>query len=106
MNIGAWQPRISIQAAIWLIFATESIADLTKRPLFTINSGDVIGKGNAEEALTSILRLATSWNAVVLLDEADVFMQRRILATPTANELIAGTSSYPDEHTSLRANSL
>ncbi|KAL1852900.1 hypothetical protein Daus18300_011982 [Diaporthe australafricana] len=84
----------------------ESIADLTKRPLFTINSGDVIGKGNAETALTSILRLATSWNAVVLLDEADVFMQKRNLATPTANELVAGTSSSPAIFICLQANLL
>ncbi|KAJ0122497.1 hypothetical protein J7T55_003010 [Diaporthe amygdali] len=84
----------------------ESIADLTKRPLFTINSGDVIGKRNAEEALTSTLRLATSWNAVVLLDEADVFMQQRNLATPFANELVAGTGPTPATFVCLLAHSL
>lgn len=84
----------------------ESISDLARRPLFVINSGDVVGKWNKEESLTSLLRLATSWNAVVLLDEADVFMQRRDPATPGANELVAGMNFFPVNVKDLHSQSL
>lgn len=84
----------------------ESISDLARRPLFVINSGDVVGKSNQEESLTSLLRLATSWNAVVLLDEADVFMQQRDPSTPTANELVAGMDILPANVIDLHSQSL
>lgn len=48
------------------------------RPLLTLNSGQIIGTGPwVERRLETILSLATRWNAIVLLDEADVFMQER-----------------------------
>lgn len=76
-----------------LTVRAEGIAHLARRPLFIIDSGDVIGKFRAEESLTGLLKLANSWHAVVLLDEADVFMQQRDLTSPRSNELVAGMSS-------------
>lgn len=83
-------PRAVQEVPIWLIMMEpEGIADLTKRPLFTINSRDI----KTEQSLTALLRLAASWKAVVLLDEADVFMQKRQLDTPAANEFVASMLS-------------
>ncbi|KAF1958925.1 P-loop containing nucleoside triphosphate hydrolase protein, partial [Byssothecium circinans] len=56
----------------------ESIAEYTRRPLYTVGCGDLgIVSYQVERVLNASLTLATKWNAVVLLDEADVFMESR-----------------------------
>ena len=56
----------------------EAIAEVTKRPLYTVSSGEL---GNTPETihskLSDILEVAELWEAVVLLDEADVFLTKR-----------------------------
>ena len=49
-----------------------------------ISTGD-FPSDSLEEHLGYLSTLATKWNAVVLLDEADVFLQRRTLHNPVAN---------------------
>ena len=41
--------------------------------------------------LTDALSLAARWNAIVLIDEADVYMAERDLKNLTRNELVSGT---------------
>lgn len=69
----------------------ESIAEYTKRPLWTINCSD-LGHQPAicERKLTESLKLAKKWNAVVLIDEADVFMSAREMRDLERNELVSG----------------
>ncbi|KAH0541618.1 hypothetical protein FGG08_003908 [Glutinoglossum americanum] len=56
----------------------ESVADFCKRPLYTISAGDLgPSPSTVEEELGAALRLATTWNAVILIDEADVFLEQR-----------------------------
>jgi hypothetical protein len=56
----------------------EAIADLLRRPLYTVSVGD-LGTTPAllEEKLANILDLSEVWNAVLLVDEADVFLSER-----------------------------
>lgn len=50
-----------------------------------------MGLGSVVEVeLSKLLNLATRWNAVVLLDEADVFMQQRTLDNLERNGLVSG----------------
>jgi hypothetical protein len=50
-----------------------------------------------ETRLSHALALATSWNAVVLIDEADVFLEERKLHDLKRNGLISGKlSSWED----------
>ncbi|KAK1835761.1 hypothetical protein QBC39DRAFT_339548 [Podospora conica] len=71
-------------------FTAESIADYTRRPLLTISSGQVIGPAQEVEArLSKLLSLAKKWNSVVLLDEADVFMQERAIQDLERNALVS-----------------
>lgn len=70
--------------------STESIADRTRRPLFTINSGQIIGPAFwVERRLEELLNLATRWKALVLIDEADVFMQERTTQELERNGLVS-----------------
>ncbi|OAG03183.1 P-loop containing nucleoside triphosphate hydrolase protein [Paraphaeosphaeria sporulosa] len=68
----------------------ESISEITQRPLYTIGAGEM-GQNSAliERELTRTLKLATRWNAYILLDEADVFMVQRSSWDSTRNALVA-----------------
>ncbi|KAK8115439.1 hypothetical protein PG984_011941 [Apiospora sp. TS-2023a] len=67
----------------------ECIAESTGRPLLSLTCGDI---GNDEEKLESRLskwfRLAEIWGAVMLLDEADVFLERRATSDLHRNSLV------------------
>lgn len=56
----------------------EAVAEVTKRPLYMISSGELGAVSeNVHEKLKDILELAELWDAVLLLDEADVFLAER-----------------------------
>ncbi|KAM3080586.1 hypothetical protein ACMFMG_005527 [Clarireedia jacksonii] len=65
-----------------------------RRPLLKITSGElgVYGPANGsekEERLMQLFSLATRWNAIILLDEADVFMQERSIDNLEGNWLVS-----------------
>ncbi|KAF7444051.1 SpoVK ATPase AAA+ class [Pyrenophora tritici-repentis] len=54
----------------------ESVAELAKRPLYRVTCGDIGTEPQAvEEYLRSVLYIGSTWRCVVLLDEADVFLE-------------------------------
>lgn len=56
----------------------EAMAEHMKRPLYSVSAGELgATTGSMEKELDRVLELATRWNAVLLLDEADVFMHTR-----------------------------
>ncbi|MCJ1309497.1 hypothetical protein MMC25_003157 [Agyrium rufum] len=56
----------------------ECVAELTNLPLFPITCGDIgTNAAEVEGKLKEHFELAQQWNAVLLLDEADVFLQAR-----------------------------
>ncbi|KAK0114778.1 hypothetical protein ONS95_014261 [Cadophora gregata] len=68
----------------------ESIAEYTKRPLFTISCADLgVAPASVEKSLRASLELATQWHSIVLLDEADVFMEERTRDNLPRNELVS-----------------
>ena len=56
----------------------EAIAEQTRRPLYTLSAGE-LGSTPQELATTlqPILELATIWKTILLLEEADVFLESR-----------------------------
>ncbi|THZ11913.1 P-loop containing nucleoside triphosphate hydrolase protein [Aureobasidium pullulans] len=59
----------------------EGIAELTHKPLYRVTCGDVGTKpAIVEKYLDSVLHIVRTWGCVVLLDEADVFLEDRTLA--------------------------
>lgn len=78
-------------ATVVLINNKESIAETIQRPLYTMSSPDLVTfLPYVEEQLSTALALATKWNAVVLIDEADVFMAERNLVDLQRNALVSG----------------
>ncbi|KAK2025670.1 ATPase [Colletotrichum zoysiae] len=69
----------------------ECIAEFTCRPLMVLTSSDVgTDPKQVEYNLTSNFKRAMSWGAVLVIDEADVFMERRTTSDLTRNSLVAG----------------
>jgi AAA+ superfamily predicted ATPase len=68
----------------------EAIADQTQQPLYHLQAEE-LGTKAAELGgrLKSALELVTDWNAILLLDEADVFLSRRSLGDFQRNELVS-----------------
>jgi len=56
----------------------QTIATAARKPLFSIGVADVgTNAGLVESNLEKVFDLATTWRAVLLIDEADVFLQSR-----------------------------
>lgn len=56
----------------------ETVAEIAHRPLYVMNSGDLGDSSTSIQAqLMRVFELAELWKAVVLLDEADVFLTAR-----------------------------
>ncbi|KAK1962267.1 ATPase [Colletotrichum sublineola] len=69
----------------------ECIAEFTRRPLMVLTSSDVgTDPKQVEYNLASNFKRAMSWGAVLLIDEADIFMERRTTSDLTRNSLVAG----------------
>ncbi|KAI9687110.1 MAG: hypothetical protein M1822_002521 [Bathelium mastoideum] len=68
----------------------ESVAEIAKKPLFRVTCGDVgTSAKEVEEYLESVFQLGRTWGCVVLLDEADVFLEQRSLASLERNALVS-----------------
>lgn len=68
----------------------ESVAEYTKKPLYRITSGDIgTTPSEVEKYLDVVLDLGRRWDCVVLLDEAEVFLQARTLTDLARNTLVS-----------------
>ncbi|CAD0081680.1 unnamed protein product [Aureobasidium vineae] len=68
----------------------ECVAERCKRPLYVVSSGDLgTDSFTLDERLTKILDMASTWRAVLLIDEADIFLERRSLHDMERNALVS-----------------
>lgn len=68
----------------------EAVAESTKRPLYNVSAGDLgVSPGEVDRKLTQALEQSSKWNAVLLLDEADVFLQQRTATDVKRNALVS-----------------
>jgi len=73
----------------------ESVADYTQRPLYTVSSGDLgVDAAAVERTLLDALELAAGWNAIVLIDDADIFLEQRSNHDLQRNGLVSGKIPY------------
>ncbi|KKY25123.1 putative aaa family atpase [Phaeomoniella chlamydospora] len=67
----------------------EGIAELLKAPLYMVSAGELgTDPRTLERELQNILDIAHSWGAILLLDEADVFLEKRSLHDIHRNSLV------------------
>jgi hypothetical protein len=85
------QPVSSIdQASLKLTIGLESIADYCQKPLFRIDAGTLgTSPKSVEEGLKKAFQLAERWNSLLLLEEADVYLEQRRSRNLTHNGVIS-----------------
>jgi hypothetical protein len=70
-----------------------TVAETMRAPLYTMSAGDLgLVPEDIETKLSEILEMATRWKAVLLLDEADVFLEQRTLQDLERNKLVSSAS--------------
>ncbi|KAJ5698014.1 hypothetical protein N7462_000019 [Penicillium macrosclerotiorum] len=68
----------------------EGIAELLRRPLYMVSAGELgTDSRTLEGELNKILDIAHSWGAVLLLDEADIFLEKRTIHDIHRNALVS-----------------
>jgi SpoVK/Ycf46/Vps4 family AAA+-type ATPase len=66
------------------------VADRTRRPLYYLQAEDLgINAALLGSKIKKVFEMATEWDAVILLDEADVFMAERNPNDIARNELVS-----------------
>lgn len=56
----------------------EAVSELLHRPLYSVSVGELgVNAQELEKNLRQILDVAQIWNAVILIDEADIFLEKR-----------------------------
>ncbi|KAH8878683.1 hypothetical protein GQ53DRAFT_82027 [Thozetella sp. PMI_491] len=67
----------------------ETLAETFKAPLYTVAAGQIgVDHVRVEKFLKTIFKIASRWHAILLLDEADVFLAERAL-NPHTNALVS-----------------
>jgi SpoVK/Ycf46/Vps4 family AAA+-type ATPase len=71
-------------------FTAESVAEIAEKPLYPVTCGDIGTKPeDVEKYLESVFHLGKIWGCVVLLDEAEVFLEQRSLNDLARNALVS-----------------
>ncbi|KXH56318.1 hypothetical protein CNYM01_00198 [Colletotrichum nymphaeae SA-01] len=71
-------------------FTAESVAEIAKKPLYSVTCGDIgTNPAEVEKYLESVFHLGKIWDCVVLLDEAEVFLEQRTLQDLQRNALVS-----------------
>lgn len=67
----------------------EAIAELLKKPLYVVTAGDLgITASEVEKTFGTVLDLCSTWDALVLVDEADIFLEARTSTEIQRNALV------------------
>ncbi|KLO10225.1 P-loop containing nucleoside triphosphate hydrolase protein [Schizopora paradoxa] len=68
----------------------EAVAEITRKPLYAVSAGELgTTPESVEHRLKRVLELAQMWDAVLLLDEAEVFLQQRDVMNVKRNALVS-----------------
>ncbi|KAK3329181.1 P-loop containing nucleoside triphosphate hydrolase protein [Apodospora peruviana] len=68
----------------------ECVAEYVQRPLYMVSSGDLgCDSSDLDRQLTRIMDMTATWRAVLLIDEADVFLEQRALHDLHRNAMVS-----------------
>ncbi len=67
----------------------EAVSEVTHRPLYMISAGELGKLEDVDARLDTVLTICRKWKCVLLLDEADVFLQTRSLIDLERNALVS-----------------
>ncbi|KAK5656929.1 hypothetical protein OQA88_3451 [Cercophora sp. LCS_1] len=67
----------------------EAVAEHTKKPLYPINIGELTNDDDIVEHLSMHFQRAARWDAVLLMDEADVLLEKRSYENLNRNAIVS-----------------
>ncbi|KAJ7213578.1 P-loop containing nucleoside triphosphate hydrolase protein, partial [Mycena pura] len=68
----------------------EAVAEMTQRPLYSVSAGELgTEPKELDERLKLIMQIAQMWDAVLILDEAEVFLAKRSMDDVRRNALMS-----------------
>ena len=68
----------------------EAVAEYLHKPLYSVTVGELGTRPDElEKQLVKIIKIADSWNAVVLIDEADIFLEKRSINELVRNAMVS-----------------
>lgn len=70
------------------------MAEVSERPLVTVDVGQLAFERSVDSHLRQIFEQAVRWDAVLLLDEADVVLEKRSWENHARNAIVSGMSLY------------
>ncbi len=79
-----------------MVFIIESIAEYTEKPLYSINISELSSEQNVVARLEKIFELSVRWDAVLLIDEADVVLEKRSYENMHRNAVVSGMPDLSD----------
>lgn len=68
----------------------EAIAEYTEKPLYAINIGEFSKAQRIVSHLETVFELSRRWDAVLLIDEADVVLEARSYEDLERNAIVSG----------------
>lgn len=69
---------------------SESVSEAMRKPLYSMSAGELgLTAEEVEQNLSRVLELSKKWSAVLLLDECDVFLERRSSSDLHRNKLVS-----------------
>ena len=74
----------------------ESVCESLRRPLYIVSGGELgANPEQVEKTLQEVLELSKLWKAVILIDEADVFLEQRSAQDIVRNNFVSGKTFPP-----------
>ncbi|KAK6066828.1 hypothetical protein SCUP234_11884, partial [Seiridium cupressi] len=81
--------RTDVNLTTGKTLTAERVAEITEKPLYPVTCGDVGTKAEAVETyLESVFHLGKLWGCIVLLDEADAFLEQSSLENQDRTALV------------------
>ena len=80
----------------------EATAEVLHIPLYYLSAGELGSKSeDVEEGIKKVLELTKRWNAITLIDEADVFLEKRETSNLKRNAVVSIFLKYLESHTGI-----
>lgn len=68
----------------------EAVSEMLRKPLYKVSLGELgTNVSDLEKSLNTILSLSERWDSIVLIDEADVFLEKRNIDNLERNAMVA-----------------
>ncbi|RDW62492.1 hypothetical protein BP5796_10794 [Coleophoma crateriformis] len=81
---------LSGEPGVGKTLTAESVAEEMRQPLYLMSASELGETATeVEESLEQVLELANKWNAILLLDECDVFLEARTTTDIRRNRLVS-----------------